>query len=67
MFNSYSIDKASLDRVANNLESMRLSMLSPGPRDLNAMRGDLRLLVETMQTLRSVVDNLNNHVQGPKT
>ena len=31
MFNSYSIDKASLDRVANNLESMRLSMLSPGP------------------------------------
>lgn len=66
MYNSYSMDKTSLDRVANSLERTRISMMSPG-RDLNAMRGDLLLLVEMMQTLRSVVDTLNNHVQGPKT
>ena len=65
MFNSYSMDKASLDRVAVNLERLRISMEKPG-RDLNAIRGDLRLMVELMQTLRSVVDTLNNHVQGPK-
>ncbi|MFO1077344.1 MAG: hypothetical protein U1E73_06410 [Planctomycetota bacterium] len=65
MFNSYRQDKATLDRVANNLQRLFISLDKQGLEPVT--RSELRFVVSLMQELRDVVDTLNNHVQGSST